>query len=101
MINEDGNTVDEKGVELKWWLTSQRLWILGMTAEPFVMVVFLPMFPFPFYVKLLGWFLLINMVVSWVFRKNLITIFLYMRNSLLNNRRHIYSARKSLRKFYG
>ncbi|WP_370059894.1 hypothetical protein [Neptunomonas phycophila] len=92
---------DERGVELKWWITSLPLRVAGMSGEPFSVLVLLPLLPFPFFIKLIGWLLLINIILNLLFRKTFKTFLLTMTRLMLNNRHRIYNSRDSIRRFRG
>ena len=91
----------EKDGTLRWWITSQPIRFLGMNGEPFAILAFIPLFPFPFFFKFVGWVLLINVVLSFVFRKNLVGMGRQLKRYLFNNRIRVYSSREGVARFKG
>lgn len=87
--------------ESRWWNTSLPLTILGMSAEPFVLLVFVPLIPFGPFVSFVGWALLVNVCISWGLRKGFKEFLYYLKREFFNNRRRIYNVRYSKRRFKG
>lgn len=87
--------------ELRWWETSQPITILGLSAEPFMLVVFIPLIPWWPFVKFIGWCIVVNIFISWVLRKEFTQFLYYLKREFFNNRRRIYSSRYALRRFKG
>ncbi len=87
--------------EIRWWDTSLPMTIMGLSGEPFVLVVLIPLFPFGPFISFIGWCLLVNLLISWGFRKGFMQFLFYLKREFFNNRRRIYSARYSKRRFQG
>lgn len=91
---------DENNIRLRWWLTALPLRFLGMNAEPYAILVFVPLFPFGWFISFVGWFLLMNLLLSWVVRKNISDLILFMRRLAEDGRRPLYSRRRMMRRYY-
>ena len=87
--------------ELRWWDTSLPLTILGMSAEPFMLVILIPLVPWMPFINFIGWALLLNVLISWVYRKGFVQFLYYLKREFFNNRRRIYNSRYSKRRFKG
>ncbi|SIQ98594.1 hypothetical protein [Marinobacterium stanieri] len=100
-MTEQEQIVEGHISRLKWWITAQPTRFLGMSGEPFAAMVLIPVFPFPGFIKFVMFLVMLNIIMSLIFRKTMVTFLIWIKRQITDNRMRVYSVKDSKARFNG